>query len=154
VPVPDNGRFRAGGVTQALVATAVLQLADEHRLSLDDPAVRFVPEFDLDRRITVRMLLQHTSGIFSYTGEHAPDGKFEPGIPLHGQEYVDNLFRTYQPAELVGLALAQPPPVRAGRAVESLEHQLCPSGAADRAPAWRVLRRSDPGPHSGAAGHD
>jgi D-alanyl-D-alanine carboxypeptidase len=108
VPVPDNGRFRAGGVTQALVATAVLQLVDEHRLSLDDPAVRFVPEFDLDRRITVRMLLQHTSGIFSYTGEHAPDGKFEPGIPLHGQEYVDNLFRTYHPAELVGLALAQP----------------------------------------------
>jgi D-alanyl-D-alanine carboxypeptidase len=68
----------------------------------------YLPEFGLDRRITVRMLLQHTSGLFDYTGAMLPDGTIVPGIPLAGQEFVDNRFHTYRPEELVRFGLSKP----------------------------------------------
>lgn len=107
-PVPEDGRFRIGSISKTMVATVLLQLVDEGRVDLDRPAGEYLPRFDLDERITVRMLLQHTSGLFNYTGDRKPDGSFDPGIPLQGQQYVDNRFRTYQPEELVRLALSKP----------------------------------------------
>ncbi|RKT52032.1 serine hydrolase domain-containing protein [Saccharothrix australiensis] len=106
-PVP-TGRFRAGSITKTFVATVVMQLVDERKVSLDDPVARHLPRFGVDPRITVRMLLQHTSGLFNYTGDVKPDGTADPGIPMWGQEYVDNLFRTYRAEELVRSALAKP----------------------------------------------
>lgn len=105
---PTDGHFRIGSNTKTFTATLVLQLVAEGAVGLDSPAADYLPEFELDRRITVRMLLQHTSGIFNYTGEYFEDGTFVPGIPWQGQEYVDNLFHTYEPEELVRLALAKP----------------------------------------------
>jgi D-alanyl-D-alanine carboxypeptidase len=52
--------------------------------------------------------LQHTSGVFNFTGEYYPDGTVVPGIPWQGKEWVDLRFHTYQPDELVRLALARP----------------------------------------------
>lgn len=106
--VPADGRFRAGSITKVFVSTVVLQLVGEGALALDDPAVTYLPEYDLDRRITVRMLLQHTSGLFNYTGEPQPDGTIETGIPLYGNDFAENRFRTYDPDELVAVALAKP----------------------------------------------
>jgi D-alanyl-D-alanine carboxypeptidase len=106
--VPANGRFRAGSITKTFVSTVVLQLVDEGRMALDDPVDEYLPEYGLDPRITVRMLLQHTSGLFDYTGELNPDGTIDPGIPLRGKEYIDNRFRTYRPGELVAVSLAKP----------------------------------------------
>jgi D-alanyl-D-alanine carboxypeptidase len=105
---PTDGHFRIGSNTKTFTATLVLQLVADGKIGLDTPAADYLPEFDLDRRITVRMLLQHTSGLFNYTGEYYPDGTFAPGIPWQGQEYVDNLFHTYPPEELVRLALSKP----------------------------------------------
>ncbi|RSM37683.1 alkaline D-peptidase [Actinoplanes sp. ATCC 53533] len=105
---PTDGRFRIGSNTKTFVATLVLQLVAEGKVGLDTSASDYLPEFGLDRRITVRMLLQHTSGLFSYTGEYYPDGTIVPGIPWQGQEWVDNRFHTYQPEELVRLALSKP----------------------------------------------
>jgi D-alanyl-D-alanine carboxypeptidase len=106
--VPTNGRFRAGSITKMFVSTVVLQLVDEGTVALDDPIDEYLPEYGIDPRITVRMLLQHTSGLFNYTGEARPDGTLEPGIPLYGKDFEDNRFRTYTPAELVGVALSKP----------------------------------------------
>ncbi|QHC24103.1 serine hydrolase domain-containing protein [Streptomyces sp. GS7] len=103
-----NGRFRIGSTTKTFTATVVLQLVAEGRIGLDSPADDYLPGFGLDRRITVRMLLQHTSGLFNYTGEYYDDGTVAPGIPWQGQEYVDNQFHTYRPEELVRLALSKP----------------------------------------------
>ncbi|MFC6022813.1 serine hydrolase domain-containing protein [Plantactinospora solaniradicis] len=105
---PTNGRFRVGSVTKTFTATLVLQLVAEGRIGLDSPVVDYLPRFGLDRRITVRMLLQHTSGVFNYTGEYYPDGTVAPGIPAAGKEWVDNRFHTYRPEELVRLALSKP----------------------------------------------
>ncbi|MGW8821560.1 serine hydrolase domain-containing protein [Paenibacillus lautus] len=105
---PTNGHFRIGSNTKTFTATVVLQLVAEGRIGLDDPVVDYLPEFGLDRRITVRMLLQHTSGVFNFTGEYYEDGTVVPGIPWQGQEWVDNRFKTYRPEELVRLALSKP----------------------------------------------
>jgi D-alanyl-D-alanine carboxypeptidase len=83
---PTDGRFRVGSTTKTFTATVVLQLVAEGKIGLDTPAADYLPQFGLDRRITVRMLLQHTSGLFNYTGEYYPDGTVVPGIPWQGKE--------------------------------------------------------------------
>lgn len=107
-PVPANGRFRVGSITKTFVATVLLQLVDEGRLTLDDPVDQHLSEYGIDPRITVRMLMNHSSGLFNYTGEPNPGGTLEPGIPLDGQEFVDLRFHTYTPADLVAVSLAKP----------------------------------------------
>ncbi|MFI0151092.1 serine hydrolase domain-containing protein [Streptomyces lydicus] len=103
-----NGHFRIGSSTKNFVATSVLMLVAEGKIGLDVPADDYLPECGLDRRITVRMLLQHTSGIFNHTGELYEDGTFAPGVPWRGKEWVDNRFKTYLPEELVRLSLSKP----------------------------------------------
>lgn len=103
-----DGLFRVGSATKAFTSTVVLQLVDEGEVGLDAPAADYLPEFDLDERITVRMLLQHTSGVFNHTGEYY-GGTFRPGIPWDGKEWVEKRFHTYQPEELVELSLSKSP---------------------------------------------
>ncbi|MEV8533113.1 serine hydrolase domain-containing protein [Streptomyces sp. NPDC051211] len=107
---PVDGHVRIGSNTKTFTATLVLQLVAEGKIGLDAPAADYLPEFGLDRRITVRMLLQHTSGVFNHTGELLEDGTVVHGIPstIAGQEWVDNRFETYRPEELVRLSLSKP----------------------------------------------
>ncbi|MEU7005109.1 serine hydrolase domain-containing protein [Nonomuraea sp. NPDC046570] len=105
---PTNGQFWTGSVIKPLTATLVLQLVAEDKIELDAPVAGYLPKLGLDRRITVRMMLQHTSGLFNYTGDFNDDGKFVPGIPGKGKEWLDNRFHSYRPEELVRLALSKP----------------------------------------------
>ncbi|MGV9306303.1 serine hydrolase domain-containing protein [Nonomuraea sp. NPDC003727] len=109
---PINGHVRIGSNTKTFTATLVLRLVAEGKVGLDIPAADYLPEFGLDRRITVRMLLQHTSGVFNFSGEVYDDGTVAPGIPIPysttGKEWADNRFKTYRPEELVRLALSKP----------------------------------------------
>ncbi|MFJ9950828.1 serine hydrolase domain-containing protein [Kitasatospora sp. NPDC091207] len=107
---PADGHVRIGSNTKTFTATLVLQLVADGQVGLDTPAADYLPGFGLDRRITVRMLLQHTSGVFNFTGEVYEDGTIVPGIPstIAGKEWVDNRFKSYPPEELVRLALSKP----------------------------------------------
>ncbi|WP_227979368.1 serine hydrolase domain-containing protein [Nocardia spumae] len=107
---PIDGHVRIGSNTKTFVATLVLQLVAEGKIELDAPVAEYLPEFGFDTRITVRMLLQHTSGVFNFTGEYYPDGTVATGIPATtaGKEWVDNRFTTYRPEELVTLAVSKP----------------------------------------------
>ncbi|WP_410622952.1 serine hydrolase domain-containing protein [Amycolatopsis sp. cmx-8-4] len=105
---PTDGRFRIGSTTKTFTATVVLQLVAEGRVALDTPVAGYLPGYGFDPRITPRMLLQHTSGLFNYTGEYYDDGTVVPGIPWSGGEWVDNRFHTYRPADLVRYALSKP----------------------------------------------
>ncbi len=95
-PFPRNGSFRAGSVTKSFVATVVLQLAGEGRVKLDAPVERYLPGLLPDRRITVRQLLQHTSGLYNYTDD----------LDLSDPEALRH--RGAEPAELVAMALKHP----------------------------------------------
>ncbi|MFC3898799.1 serine hydrolase domain-containing protein [Lentzea rhizosphaerae] len=105
---PPNGHVRIGSNTKTFVATVVLQLVGEGKIGLDDVVADHLPEFGLDRRITVRMLLQHTSGVFNHTGEYYEDGTVAPGIPWQGKTWVDSRFTVHRPEDLVRLALSKP----------------------------------------------
>ena len=96
-PFPRNGSFRAGSVTKTFVAAVVLQLAAEGRVKLDAPVERYLPGLLPDKRITVRQLLQHTSGLYNYTDD----------LPLNDPEALRH--RGAEPAELVAMALKHPP---------------------------------------------
>ena len=61
-------RFRIGSVTKQFAAALVMRLVEQGKVALDDPLERFVTVFPLQgKRVTVQMLLEHTSGIPSYT---------------------------------------------------------------------------------------
>jgi D-alanyl-D-alanine carboxypeptidase len=105
---PTDGRFWVGSTTKTFTATLLLQLLAEDKIELDAPVAGHLPEFGLDKRITARMLLRHTSGLYNYTGELDPDGTFVPGIPAVGKEWVENRLHTYRPQELVRFALSKP----------------------------------------------
>jgi D-alanyl-D-alanine carboxypeptidase len=60
--------FRIGSITKQFTATAVLKLVDDSRLSLDDRIDKYLPEAPASwRDVTVRHLMEHTSGIPSFT---------------------------------------------------------------------------------------
>ena len=64
--VPNRGDtiFEAGSVSKQFTAAAVLLLARDGRLSLDDPIRKYIPELpDYDKPITIRQMLTHTSGL-------------------------------------------------------------------------------------------
>lgn len=66
--------YRIGSITKQFTAAMVMRLVEEGAISLDDPVTRFLPDYDTQgHTVTVRHLLNHTSGIFSYTslGEEA-----------------------------------------------------------------------------------
>lgn len=69
--VPVEGRFRIASATKMFTATVVLQLVAEGRVGLDEPVETYLPGLvrgdGIDgRNITVRQLLQHTSGLPEY----------------------------------------------------------------------------------------
>lgn len=68
-PVSADTVFRIGSVTKQFTAAAILLLAERGRLSIDDPLSRFFPGFPRGREVTVRNLLNHTSGIHNYTAQ-------------------------------------------------------------------------------------
>lgn len=67
LPLAPEHVFRIGSVTKQFAGAAALKLAEEGKLGLDDPLSKFVPGYPGGDKVTVRMLLNHTSGIRSYT---------------------------------------------------------------------------------------
>lgn len=110
-PVPWRAKFRIGSYTKPFVAATVLQLVGEGRVSLDDTVERWLPGVVAGHgndgaKITVRHLLQHTSGLVDYVGQL-------PELFLE-DEFEDVRFRTYRPEQLVALAVRQRPDFQPG----------------------------------------
>jgi D-alanyl-D-alanine carboxypeptidase len=68
VPVTNNSVFRIGSLTKQFTSSAIMGLVEQGKLSLDDPLSKYMPNVPAHwRPITIRQLLNHTSGIPSYT---------------------------------------------------------------------------------------
>lgn len=64
--------FSIGSITKNFVAANILQLADADSLSLDDPLYKWFPRYtNIDSTITIKRLLNHTSGIYNFTDNSA-----------------------------------------------------------------------------------
>lgn len=59
-------RYSIGSVSKQFTATAILMLAEDGKLSLDDPVSRFLPDLTRAKEVTIRQLLSHTSGYQDY----------------------------------------------------------------------------------------
>ncbi|MFJ8086473.1 serine hydrolase domain-containing protein [Streptomyces sp. NPDC096205] len=108
-PVPADGYFRMASTSKTLVATVVLQLEAEGRLSLDDTVDHWLPGVvrghgNDGRRITVRQLLQHTSGIHDDL----------PGYTTP-EEYYEQRHDLYSAEQLIARAMAHAPDFRPGK---------------------------------------
>ncbi len=100
-PVRPHFQHRVGSIEKTFVATTILQLAGEHRVRLDAPIGRYLPDVlpgRLSRQVSVRMLLNHTSGLADYED-----------VLLSGNQAIERLqFRTFTPRELIAIGLSRP----------------------------------------------
>ena len=90
--------FRAGSVTKTFTGNLALQLVDQGRLSLEDPVSKYVEGVPDGERITVRMLLNHSSGLFNYGADMALN-----------ETITADPHKVWTPAELVAAAVSNPP---------------------------------------------
>lgn len=114
-PVPENGRYRIASTTKTFVATVVLQLVGEGSLTLDDTVEEHLPGVVSGgghdgSAITIRDLLQHTSGIYDYNHDEA----WNPFNAL--ETFEERRFYHYEPEDLVTVAMRHPPIFEPGTA--------------------------------------
>lgn len=89
-PLAPTDLLRVGSVTKTYVAAALLMLAEEGALSLDDPLDTFVQGVPNGDTITVRQLLQHTAGVYNYTNDGAfMNQMVQNPVPVEPQVMVD-----------------------------------------------------------------
>lgn len=68
VPLAPEHALRIASVTKQFAAAALLQLVDSGRARLDDPLSKYLPDYPNGSAITLAQLLNHSSGVKSYTG--------------------------------------------------------------------------------------
>jgi D-alanyl-D-alanine carboxypeptidase len=103
-PMRSTDGFRIASVTKTFVATVVLQLEAEGRLDIDEPVERWLPGLVPNgSAITIRELLNHTSGLFDFDDDDA-----------HTQTVIADPGRRWMPHELLAVAFAHPPLSRPG----------------------------------------
>ncbi|MFJ2187212.1 serine hydrolase domain-containing protein [Kitasatospora sp. NPDC087861] len=110
-PVRTDGRFRAGSITKMFTSTTVLQLVGEGRVGLDEPVERYLPGVVPNgARITVRQLLNHSSGLWDPTNEKG--GLFPDSTDVDAvRAWLDQggLTRTITPEQVVAASVAHAP---------------------------------------------
>ncbi|WP_437990289.1 serine hydrolase domain-containing protein [Sorangium sp. So ce145] len=104
VAIQPGDLFRAGSITKTFVSTLALMLRAEGRLSLDDAVSAYVGGVPRGEQISVRQILNHTSGVFDYTA-----------LDEFWTAAFDDPTRAWTPAELIALAASKPPYFEPGR---------------------------------------
>ncbi|RSD14792.1 serine hydrolase domain-containing protein [Amycolatopsis eburnea] len=97
-PVRPDTLFAAGSVTKTLTASLAMTLVDEGALDLDAPVLEYLPAFTTadparSAAITVRMLLNHSSGL---------PGNYMPDLPP-GDDVLERLMRELTTLEVTGV---------------------------------------------------
>ncbi|WP_420710986.1 serine hydrolase domain-containing protein [Streptomyces sp. NRRL F-2580] len=106
-PVRPDMRQRVGSITKTFTAAAVMQQVEQGRIRLDAPIGDHLPQLvpgERGRKITVRMLLNNTSGLPDYIREAFPSLK-----DMSPKSLDDNRFRRFHPAELIAMGVNAPP---------------------------------------------
>jgi CubicO group peptidase (beta-lactamase class C family) len=96
IPVDIATLFNIGSISKVYVATVIMLLVDDGKVSLDKPVTDYLPEFkmadDRYKKITVRMLLNHVSGIPGTEGSNSFAFKYDDHVK---QETIDTLARAH-----------------------------------------------------------
>jgi D-alanyl-D-alanine carboxypeptidase len=131
-PMRPGLTYRAGSVTKPLVATVVLQLVAEGRLSLSDTVEHWLPGIlPYGDQVSIRQLLNHTSGV--------PEYLLVPLLELY--ESRQGRFRSWAPRELVALVADQPPLFPPGATYSYSNTNYVLAGLIVEAATGRTLRQ-------------
>ncbi|MFF6998987.1 serine hydrolase domain-containing protein [Streptomyces sp. NPDC008313] len=111
-PVTADMRHRVGSITKTFTAAAVLQQVESGRIGLDTPIGRYLPRLVPAERgdaITVRMLINHTSGLAEYLPYAYSSLKAFPALAETGPQSLDDHRLTrFDPVELIGMGVTAP----------------------------------------------
>jgi D-alanyl-D-alanine carboxypeptidase len=97
VPVGPDSVWQIGSNTKAFTSVLLLQLEAEHRLSIDDPLGRWLPQYPQWRDVPIRRLLNMTSGIATYDDQ-----------PAWYADYAADPHTYFSPERLVDYVLGAP----------------------------------------------
>ena len=98
VPMEPEMIFGMGSMTKNFMATIVLQLAEEGVLTVDDPVRQWLPPHPkIDGNITIRQLLNHTSGLYDFTTN-----------PDWGPAIAADFNRIWSPEETISAFVLKP----------------------------------------------
>ena len=115
VAIRPDTIFEAGSVSKQFTAAAILLLARDGKLSLDDPARKYIPELpDYGAPLTIRHMLTHTSGLRDW-GNVASIAGWPRGTRVHTHAHVLDIISRQRVAEL-----------SIGHALLLLQHRLQP----------------------------
>ncbi|RSM71664.1 hydrolase [Amycolatopsis sp. WAC 01375] len=111
-PVTTDMRHRVGSITKTFTAAAVLQLVEDGQIGLDAPIGRYLPRLVPGSRgdaITIRMLINHTSGFAEYLPYVYPSLKAFPALAeTTPQSLEDHRHTRFDTIELIEKGVAAP----------------------------------------------
>ena len=111
-PVSADMRHRVGSITKTFVTAAVLQQVESGQIGLDTPIGQYLPKLVPGERgaaITVRMLINHTSGLAEYLPYAYPSLKAFPALAgTRPQSLDDHRFTRFDPTELIEMGVTAP----------------------------------------------
>jgi D-alanyl-D-alanine carboxypeptidase len=93
-PMQVKSSMRVGSITKTFTATVILQLVDQHKLGLDEPVSTYLSQVPNGMHITIRQLLNMTSGLFSYTED----------LGFEKQAWGTDPFKMWTPQELLAFS--------------------------------------------------
>ena len=99
--------FRIASNTKTMTAAVIVLLAQEGKLSLDDPVSKYVPGVPNGDNITIAQLLEMRSGLYNYTSD-----------PIIAKTIDTDPARVWTPAELLAIAFAHPANFQPGKEYE------------------------------------
>ena len=97
-PPSEDTHFRIASNTKTMTAAVIVLLAQEEKLSLDDPVSKYVPDVPNGDRISITDLLKMRSGLYNYTND-----------PIISETIDTDPARVWTPAELLAIAFAHQP---------------------------------------------
>ncbi|UOX92797.1 beta-lactamase family protein [Amycolatopsis sp. FBCC-B4732] len=108
-PVTAGMRHRVGSITKTFTAAAVLAQVEQGRIELDKPVGHYLPKLVPGDAITVRMLINHTSGLAEYLPCAYPSLRAFPDLAKTSpQSLDDHRFTHFDPVELIALGVGAP----------------------------------------------
>ncbi|MFC7638838.1 serine hydrolase domain-containing protein [Streptomyces thermogriseus] len=111
-PVTADMRHRVGSITKTFTAAAVLQQVECGRIGLDTPVGHYLPKLvpgERGDRITVRMLINHTSGLAEYLPYAYPSLRALPNVADTSPQSLDDLrFTRFDHTELIRMGVDAP----------------------------------------------
>jgi CubicO group peptidase (beta-lactamase class C family) len=80
VSYDKNTGYQIGSISKLITAVMLLQLVEQGKLSLTDPLSKFYPDIPNAKKITIRHMLNHTSGLGDYVGKTGGNWLFDQPV--------------------------------------------------------------------------